>query len=178
MVQRIAAIVVPEMDKAELLRSVDKRGEDLDAWDLCLRAKPLLRQKTSEGNIEARKLFLRAIVIQKDYADAHAGLAQSYTQDIIIGEAEDRTTTATLAMEAATNAVRCDEASSWARHELSTAYQLLNRVDDALEEAKKAVELNPNDAFSLHALGNKSDLAGDPDGIMYMEKARCNKSRA
>jgi len=171
-VQRIAAIVIPELGKAELQRSVGKRSEDLDAWDLCLRAKPLLRQKTREGNADARKLFTRAIAIRANYADAHAGLAQSYTQDVVIGEAEDRTTTANQAMEAATNAVRCDEASSWARTELSTAYQLLNRVDDALEEAKKAVELNPNDAFALHALGNKSDLAGDPDGIVHMEKAQ------
>ena len=32
--------------------------------------------------------------------------------------------------------------------------------------------MNPNDAYALHALGNKSDLAGDPDGIAYMEKAQ------
>jgi adenylate cyclase len=172
MVQRIAAIVIPELGKAELQRSVGKRSEDLDAWDLCLRAKPLLRQKTREGNTDARKLFMRAIAIRANYVDAHAGLAQSYSQDVIIGAAEDRARTATQAMEAAANAVRCDEASSWARHELSTAYQLLNRVDDALEEAQKAVELNPNDAYALHALGNKSDLAGDSDGIVHMEKAQ------
>lgn len=62
-------------------------------------------------------------------------------------------------MEAATNAVRYDESSSWAHRELSTAYQLLNRIDDALAEARIAVKLNPYDARTLHALGNKSDLA-------------------
>jgi Flp pilus assembly protein TadD len=34
------------------------------------------------------------------------------------------------------------------------------------------VDLNPNDAYGLHALGNKSDLAGDPNGMMFMEKAQ------
>ena len=34
------------------------------------------------------------------------------------------------------------------------------------------MHLNPNDAYALQALGNKSDLAGDPDGIGYMEKAQ------
>ena len=171
-VQRISAVVAPELDKAELGRSIDKRSEDLGAWDLCLRAKPLLRQNTFAGNTGARELFARAIEIHEDCADAYSGLAQSYNQDILIGAAEDRTATAIQAMEAARNAIRWDTASSWAHHELSTAYQWLNRLDDALDEARVAVELNPNDAYALHALGNKSDLAGDPNGTAYMERAQ------
>jgi len=170
--QRITAVVAPELDKAELLRSTDKRQEDLDAWDLCLRAKLLLREKTHDGNAQARDLLIRAISARPDYADAHAGLAQSFNQDILIAATDDRTAVATRAMEAAKNAIKCDEASSWAHHELGTAYQWLNRLDDALDEARIAVELNPNDAYALHALGNKSDLAGDPNGIAYMEKAQ------
>lgn len=172
MAQRIAAVVAPELDKAELQRSTDKRSEDLDAWDLCLRAKPLLREKTHDGNANARELLLRAISAKPNYADAYAGLAQSFNQDILIGAIEDSAALAAQAMEAARNAIRCDEASSWAHHELSTSYQWLNRLDDALDEARIAVELNPNDAYALHALGNKSDLAGDPNGIAYMEKAQ------
>ncbi len=171
-VQRISAVVAPELDKAELERLTGKRSEDLDAWDLCLRAKPLLRQHTFAGNSGARDLFLRALGINDDYADAHSGLAQSYNQAILIGAAEERAATAIQAMEAARNAIRCDAASSWAHHELSTAYQWLNRLDDALDEARAAVDLNPNDSYALHALGNKSDLAGDPNGIAYMERAQ------
>ena len=55
---------------------------------------------------------------------------------------------------------------------LSTAYQWLERHDDAVREAKISVRLNPNDAIALHALGNKSDLVGDPDAIALMEKAQ------
>ncbi len=172
MVQRITAVVAPEVDKAELLRSNDKRPEDLAVWDLCLRAKPLLRPKTRAANAQARELFLRAISARPDYSDAYAGLAQSFNQDVLTGAAEERTSVAAQAMAAATKAIGCDEASSWAHHELSTAYQWLNRLDDALAEARIAVELNPHDAYALHALGNKSDLAGDPEGIGYMERAQ------
>jgi adenylate cyclase len=171
-VQRIAAVVAPELDKAELQRSTGKRPEDLAAWDLCLRAKQLLRGNSREANASARDLFLRVIALRPDYSDAHAGLAQSLNQDNIIGAADDRISAATRAMEAGMNAVRHDESSSWAHHELSTAYQLLNRTDDALAEARIAVKLNPYDAYALHALGNKSDLAGDPGGIGFMEKAQ------
>ena len=171
-VQRIAALVAPELARAELKRSTNKRAEDLDAWDLCLRGMPLIRERTREGNAKARGLFSRAIGIRPDYADAYAGLAMTYNQDILIEVAEDRTATATQAMEAARKAIKCDEASSWAHHELSTAYQWLNCPDDALDEARISVDLNPNDAYALHALGNKSDLAGGPDGIAFMVKAQ------
>ena len=171
-VQRIAAVVAPELDKAELQRSTAKQPEDLAAWDLCLRGKQLLRGNSREANADARDLFLRVIAVRPDYADAHAGLAQSLNQDIIIGTTDDRIAVATQAMAAAANAVRHDESSSWAHQELSTAYQLLDRTDDALAEARVAVKLNPYDAYALHALGNKSDLAGDPGGIGFMEKAQ------
>ena len=171
-VQHIAALVAPELARAELKRSINKQAQDLDAWDLCLRGMAPIRERTREGNAKARELFLRTIAIRPDYADAHAGLAMSYNQDVLIEVAEDRTATATQAMEAARRAIECDESSSWAHHELSTAYQWVNRLDDALAEARIAVDLNPNDAYGLHALGNKSDLAGDPDGIAFMEKAQ------
>ena len=171
-VQRIAALVAPELARAELRRSTNKQAEDLDAWDLCLRGMAPVRERTREGNAKARELFSRAIAVRPDYADAFTGLAMSYNIDVLIGAAEDRTATATQAMEAARKAIECDESSSSAHHELSTAYQLLNRLDDALAEARIAVDLNPNDAYALHALGNKSDLAGDPDGIAFMAKAQ------
>ena len=171
-VQRIAAHVAPELAKAELKRSTNKQVEDLDVWDLCLRAMPWIRQRTREGNAKARELFSRAISVRPNYADAYAGLAMSYNQDIFLGVARNREVTATKAMEAAQKAIQCDEASSWAHHELSTAYQWLERLEDALDEARISVNLNPNDAYALHALGNKSDLAGDPNGITLMERAQ------
>ncbi len=171
-VQRIVALVAPELASAELKRSTNKRADDLDAWDLCLRGVASVRKRTQDGNAKARALFSRAIAIQPDYSDAHAGLAMSYNVDVFFVAAEDRTAIATQAMEAARKAIECDDASSWAHHELSTAYQWLNRIEDALAEARIAVDLNPNDAYALHALGNKSDLAGDPDGIAFMEKAQ------
>jgi adenylate cyclase len=171
-VQCIAAHIAPELSKAELKRGSQKEAKDLNAWDLVLRAMPCIRKKSKEGNAQARELFSQAISIQPDYSDAYAGLAMSFHQDILIGVAKDRAATADRALEAAKNAVECDEASSWAHHELSTAYQWLSRFDDALDEARIAVDLNPNDAYALHALGNKSDLAGDSKGISRMERAQ------
>lgn len=171
-VQRIVAVVAPEVARAELERATRKQPQDYDAWDLCLRGMAAIREMTAEGNARAREFFTRALAIRPDYADAYGGLARSLNLDILFGAAQDRIETATRAMEAARKAIACDESSSWAHEMLSTAYQWLDRPEDALAEARIAVELNPYDAFGLHALGNKADLAGDPNGIAYMEKAQ------
>lgn len=76
------------------------------------------------------------------------------------------------ALAAATRAVELDPASSRAHFALSTAFIQLNDHDRSLDEARLAVELNPNDPTVLHALGNKSDLVGDPQGIGRMEFAQ------
>lgn len=171
-VQRISAIVVPELSKAELVRLTAEPRGALDAWDLCLQGKHQLRKNMADSNVSARALIQSCIDQYPDYADAHSGLAQSHNQDILLGVSADRSATAALAAEAASTAVRRDPTSSWAHHELATAYQWLNRLDEALEEARTAVDLNPNDAYALHAFGNKSDLAGDPLGIERMESAQ------
>lgn len=171
-VQAIAAVVAPELDRAELQRSGKKRPDDLDAWDLCIRAKPLVRKRTEEDTAMARSLFLRAIELQPDYSDAHTGLAMCLNVETMKGYVDDAQSALEAAVKSARRAIEIDPASSWAHHELSTAYQLLGRTEEALEEARTAVKLNPNDAYALHALGNKSDLFGDPVGIALMEKAQ------
>jgi tetratricopeptide (TPR) repeat protein len=75
-------------------------------------------------------------------------------------------------MAAARRAVALDPASSLAHAVLSTVHIWRDEHDLSLAEARQAVELNPNDAPALHALGNKSDLVGDPEGIARMERAQ------
>jgi TolB-like protein len=169
---RIVATVAPRLAKAEFKRAAAKRPEDLDAWDCVLRGMALIYRRTTEGNAEARQWFERAIAIEPGYADAHAGLAMSYNYAILFDTPADREALAKKALAAARDAVRCDESSAVAHQELSTAYQWLDRHQDALAEIRIAVDLNPYDAVGLHQLGNKSDLAGDPAGISYMERAQ------
>jgi len=171
-VQCIAAVVAPELARAELKRTTAKQVRDLDAWDLWLRGMAAVRERTRDGGAQGRELLERALAIRPNYADAYCGLAMAYNHDILLGVAADRRATATQAMDAARRAIECDGASAWAHHELSTAYQWLDRPDDALADARISVDLNPNDAYGLHALGNKSDLAGDPGGIALMERAQ------
>jgi adenylate cyclase len=169
---RIAAVLAPEMSRAELKRSASKRPSDLNAWDHCLRGEAALAKFTIEGIREARAHFDRATALDPEYSDAFAGLAQTYNREVLLQAAADRQSTLGRAIEAAKRAIELDPESSRAHFALSTAYLWRNEHGPALTEAYLAAELNPNDPVILHALGNKSDLTGDAEGIARMERAQ------
>ncbi len=170
--QRIAANIAPEISRAEYQRSIASRQTDLDAWDYLLRGRAELRNRTPEGHAKAREMFKRAIEFDPGYSEAYAGIAQSHNFDIIMQCTTDPAGSLAHALTAARQAVALEGASAFAHHALSTAHQLNNQQDLALAEGRLAVELNPSDAESLHALGNKSDLAGDAEGIPRMVQAQ------
>jgi adenylate cyclase len=171
-VEAIAATVAPKLARAEVQRSTVRSRQDLDVWDLCLRGMACIQEMSLDGNARARDLFEEAVTIRQDYADAYSGVAMSHNQDALFADSRDRRAHAELALAVAQKAVALDGASALAHRELSTTYQLLDRRDDAMAEARLAVELNPHDAFALHSLGNMLDLAGHAEGIALMEKAQ------
>jgi adenylate cyclase len=131
-----------------------------------------IHEFSKEKNTKARDMFQRAIELDPNYSDAYSGLARSYHRDLLMQCTDDRKESIAKALEAARRAVTLDRVSSIAHQVLSTAHIWRNEHDLALAEARVTVELNPNDAIGLHGLGNKSDLAGDPEGIPRMLRAQ------
>ncbi|MGH6931721.1 MAG: adenylate/guanylate cyclase domain-containing protein, partial [Dongiaceae bacterium] len=169
---QIAATIVPELERLEIKRSGRKRPTDLGAWDCYLRGLSFLQHFTCEDNAQARKIFEQAIALDPDYADAHAGVAASYHRDLLLECTVNRDSSLEKSKSAARRAVTLDPSSSNAHAVLGTCYIWLNEHGLALAEARRAVELNPSDAQTLHSWGNKADLAGDPEGLDAMVRAQ------
>jgi adenylate cyclase len=170
--ERIAVALEPALGKAELRRSIAKPPDNLDAWDYFLRGRSHLHEFTKEGTAMARDFYARAIALDPSYGEAFADLACTHSRDLLLEFTDDRAASAAMMYDAARRAVMLDEASSRAHYMLSTAYLWRNEPDLAIAEGKRALELNPNSAETRHALGNKLDLAGDPEGIAMMEQAQ------
>ncbi len=170
--QRIVAILEPVLGRAEAQRVQAKPPDNLDAWDLCLRARAFLDEWTDEATDKARALFEEAIALDPTYADAYDGLAWAYSRDLLVESTDDRQATKDRMLEAAQRAVALDNDSARAHFRLSTAYLWRNERELALAEGRRAVQLNPLSSDARHALGNKLDLAGDPEGISMMEQAQ------
>jgi DNA-binding SARP family transcriptional activator/TolB-like protein/Flp pilus assembly protein TadD len=170
--RRVAAILIPEVENAELKKMVTKRTENLAAWQSCVRGRSLLNQYNCEGNAAARACFQRAVAEDPQYADAWIGLAYSYMRDIDVGCGGERDHLLEQAFVAARRAVAFDPDSSAGHLCLGQAHVWAENHDLAIEETQAAVALNPYNAHARMALGNRLELAGrTAEGIASMERS-------
>src|SRR5437879_7620481 len=70
----VIGAIEPNLRKAEIERVKRKRPDNLDAYDLVLRALPFLRTRMVDGANAAIPLLRQALDLEPDYAGAHAPL--------------------------------------------------------------------------------------------------------
>ncbi len=169
---RIAAIVAPEIERAEQNRLAVREHTNLAAWQFYQRGMALLEDFTKAGNAEARELFSRAISLDSKYGLAYGGLAASHNRDLMLEFGDDREESAALALEASTRAVEIDQTDSYAHALLAVAHMWPNRFAAAVREAERAIELNPSNAHGLSILGIALEAVGRHDeAIVSFEQA-------
>jgi TolB-like protein/Tfp pilus assembly protein PilF len=142
----IVAAIEPKLYAAESFRARRKAPENLDAWDLVMRALWYFWRVTRADNLLAQDLLEQAIALDPAYAQAHAVLAVSHTFGARMGW-EDVATATTITERAALEALRADQEDPWANLALACAHAYRGRIDSALASFEAALRLNPN--FSL-----------------------------
>ena len=149
---------------------VAKPTGDRGAHDQAKRAWWYYRQRTLESNEQARALFTRALETDSEYANAMTGLgftyyeewAQFWTQD---PEALDR------ARELAIGSIALDETLKGAHTLLAHVYLWTGKHDLAINEQERALELAPNDAYTLRDLGEALIFAGrSEEAIRFVKR--------
>ena len=144
--EAIVAAIEPQLYASESFRAQRKPPDNMDAWDLVMRALSHYWRVTREDSVVAQALLEKAIAIDPNYGQALGVLATSYTFSFHMGWA-DRATAVPIAERAALAAIRADSEDPWAHHALRCVYLLTRRFDDSLAEFELALRLNPN--FSL-----------------------------
>src|SRR5450759_2976043 len=76
----VVAAIEPSLRQAEIERAKRKRPENLDAYDLYLRAQPFAQVAMPGDAGKALALLDRALALEPDYAAAHASAAWCYEQ--------------------------------------------------------------------------------------------------
>jgi TolB-like protein/cytochrome c-type biogenesis protein CcmH/NrfG len=147
--EAIVAAIEPQLYAAENFRARRKSPENMDAWDLVMRALSHYWRVTRQDNVVAQALLEKATAIDPGYGQAHGVLAASHTFSAHMGWA-DMATAAPIAERAALAAIQADSEDAWAHHALGSVYMFVRRFDDSLAEFEVALRLNPN--FS-HAQG-------------------------
>jgi Tfp pilus assembly protein PilF len=86
--EAIVAAIEPQIYAAENFRARRKMPENLDAWDLVMRALSHYWRVTRQDNVVAQALLEKAISIDPDYGQALGVLATSYVFSAHMGWAD------------------------------------------------------------------------------------------
>jgi TolB-like protein/class 3 adenylate cyclase len=162
-VRRIVSSLAVELTGKEQEELSTADDVDPEAYDLLLRGLERFRRFTRETNAEAREFFARAAGIDPTYARAHADVALSYAMDLAFDWSTDHEATASKAMKHATAALALNDKVHQVHFAVGNVMLYRKKHDEALEAAKKAIELDPSYADSHAFLGLAYNYSGDPE---------------
>jgi len=170
--QKIAAALKAKLTPAEKERIEKKPTQDIRAYEYYLKGREYYFRYKKEDNEQAIELFKKAIELDPDYALAHAGLADTYSQRVIrfgfpTAEWFDP------AIEEAQKAISLDPNLAEGYKALGSAYGFMKGWwRKAVEAGQKAVEANPNNAFACNSLGQCYIQIGEFDkAFPFLKKA-------
>ncbi len=153
--ETVVGAIEPEMAQAELDRTKAKRPENMDAWDLCLRARAQVNRYTETAVAKAISLSLEAVKLDPSSARAYATLALGYQRQLLFDYVENRKATREKLMDAAQRSVALDKDDVESQTVLGLALWAWRQieVDEVLSVLRTAVALCPSHAFVHSTLG-------------------------
>ncbi len=169
--QAIAGTLEPELAGVEEALASRKAPENMTGWDYYLRGRAQLFNFTEHGQVEAERLFARAVAVDPDLARAHAGLAYVYIQDAFYGDPMQRTAVLQAALATARRAVAADPRDALGHFTLGRAHSLRRETAEAEAALQIALNINPSFAQAHFALGFTLVSSRRPaEAIPYFEQ--------
>ncbi len=162
--ENIVTSIEPELGKAERTRASRKRPENLDSWDLTLRAQASVFQFTTKDNEQAFSLLEKALELDPESALVMSMLALCHYKDAILGFSTDRGSSLAQARQAAERAVSLDDRDWLAHAVLGITLMWTERgFERALEHEERAMALNPSSTWARAFLSCVLEFGGAPD---------------
>ena len=170
--RRVSGALAVKLTKLEQARSAAKPPTSLEAYDLVLRGRALLARNTRSGTVEARSLFQRAIDIDPNYAAAYVGLGNAYQLSFILGWTDQPVETLKRIQNLATTAIGLDASNPAAHALLGQVWLHFRQYDQAIDQLRLALDLNPSNAETYGWLGRALLFTGAlEDAIKASETA-------
>ena len=137
----ISLAIVNEL-RLTLGRGQRRYQTNLTAYDLYLRGRALVARRGTESAEQAARLFEQVIAIDREFAPAHAGLADAYAT---MSWAIDAPETALAGMRpAAVKALQMDPELAEAHTAMGITYAREFNWENATSSFERAIALNPN----------------------------------
>jgi adenylate cyclase len=138
------------------------------AYDYVLRAREQYRFFSQSSNAAARELYERAVVLDPNYAEPYAGLAETYVQDWFMGLEPTLDRALDLALQATSRAPTLP----LVQEALSTVHLFNRQHAEAVETARNWITLEPSNAEAYAALAGASHFSGkNKEVVLLIERA-------
>jgi TolB-like protein/cytochrome c-type biogenesis protein CcmH/NrfG len=139
----IAARIEPGIGTAERLRTERIPPEALQAWDLFRLGTKHFYKSTSEDNLEAQRLFRRAIALDPNLAQAYGFLSYAIVLRMLYFDARPQEEQLKEALTIAKQGVALDDQDALIRFTYGRALLARRAYGEALAELEEALRLNP-----------------------------------
>jgi adenylate cyclase len=162
--RRIAGTLASRLTSLELAKASTKPPSSMEAYDLVLRGRDLLGRVNRSANSQARALFERAMELDPGYAPAYVGLGRVELNAVMQGWTADPQAALQRAEALGQKAIALDSTSAGAHALLGGTYIRYADYDRALDEMRRALELNNSDPDAYAGLGAALLWSGDVNG--------------
>ncbi|QCB44587.1 hypothetical protein [Hydrogenophaga sp. PAMC20947] len=149
----IASAIEPEIARAEAERAGLKAPEDLSAWECYHRAMWHCYHFTAQHTEQAYQLFQRALVLEKGFARAHAGLSFTHYSRAFLNATPAPDAAVALALDHGQTSVELDERDAMGHWTLGRARFLAREHDQAIQSVRRSIDINPSFSQGHYALG-------------------------
>jgi adenylate cyclase len=164
----VLSVKLTEGEKESLQRV---HTDNLQAYELFVRAKAAPYPPIPERINAAREMFEEVIEMAPDFAGGYAGVATMIGMGSLWSHG-DVSSAVARAEELARHAIAVDETFAWSHAALGLALLQQKKYDEALLAARETIRLQPSDADGHVYLGMVTAIAGAPlDGVRCGEEA-------
>lgn len=165
--------IAPKIQRAELVRALRKRPEDMNAYDCVLQAIDLFYQLKRKGFERAEELLQRAREIDPAFSSAYTWAAWIHMYRLGLGWSSDRARDIGEATRLSTRAWSLDEHNARA---LATRGHLKSFVhhdfENGLRDLESALQACPNDPLCFALMSASLSYVGrGTESIMHAERA-------
>jgi TolB-like protein len=173
--QKIVAALALKLSPRESQMMAKRPTNNVEAYDAWARGLKYSTYLTREDNLEARRMFQRAIDLDPGFARAYGWTANTYGLEAEMGWAvsdAEREDAAANAVRYGERAVALDDSLPEARWTLARAYVIRQQTPRAQAELLKAIELNPSyaDGHAYYAMLMAYEGRA-AEGMTYIQQA-------
>jgi adenylate cyclase len=150
----------------------DKATENMEAFDDLLRGAERFWRFTKEGNEKSREMYRKAVALDPKYAEAYAAVGWTFAMDVAHGWSRDPKADLERAFALAQDALALDDSNLLALSLVSQVDSLQQRFDQAVKDAERVIDANPNFSWGYFWLALALNGEGRPqDAIPSAQKA-------